>query len=62
MDVQLVKIKREERQVLENLFFYYVYDMSEYMKWNPDKNGTFGGMMLQNLTLIGNEMTISHIS
>ncbi|BCG18081.1 hypothetical protein HLBS07_19330 [Vibrio alginolyticus] len=44
MDVQLVKIKREERQVLENLFFYYVYDMSEYMKWNPDKNGTFGGV------------------
>lgn len=43
MEVQLVKIKREERHVLENLFCYYVYDMSEYMKWNPDKDGTFGG-------------------
>lgn len=43
MEVQLVQIKREERHILENLFCYYVYDMSEYMKWNPDKDGTFGG-------------------
>ncbi|EJG1735715.1 GNAT family N-acetyltransferase [Vibrio parahaemolyticus] len=43
MEVQLVKIEREERHVLENLFCYYIYDMSEYMKWNPAKDGTFGG-------------------
>ena len=43
MEVQLVKIEREERHVLENLFCYYVYDMSEYMKWNPGEDGTFGG-------------------
>ena len=43
MEVQLVKIEREERHVLENLFCYYVYDMSEYMKWNPAEDGTFGG-------------------
>ncbi|WP_318434964.1 GNAT family N-acetyltransferase [Photobacterium leiognathi] len=43
MEVQLVKIEREERHVLENLFCYYVYDMSEYMKWNLAKDGTFRG-------------------
>ncbi|MDA0119177.1 GNAT family N-acetyltransferase [Vibrio sp. T11.5] len=43
MEVQLVKIKPEERYVLENLFCYYVYDMSEYMKWNPTKDGHFDG-------------------
>ncbi len=43
MEVQLVKIKLEERHILENLFSYYVYDMSEYMKWNPDQDGTFAG-------------------
>ncbi|WP_019276149.1 GNAT family N-acetyltransferase [Vibrio coralliilyticus] len=43
MEVQIVKIEREERHVLENLFCYYVYDMSEYMKWNPAEYGTFGG-------------------
>ena len=43
MEVQIVKIEREERHVLENLFCYYAYDMSEYMKWNPAEDGTFGG-------------------
>lgn len=41
MVVRLIQIKREERKILENLFFYYIYDMSEYMKWNPDHEGKF---------------------
>ncbi|QMV15549.1 GNAT family N-acetyltransferase [Vibrio spartinae] len=41
MEVQLTKIKKEQRKILENLFFYYIYDMSEYMKWNPDQDGKF---------------------
>lgn len=41
MEIDLIKIKKEQRNILENLFFYYVYDMSEYMKWNPDHEGKF---------------------
>lgn len=41
MDVQLIEIQREKRNILENLFFYYLYDMSEYMGWNPDPTGKF---------------------
>lgn len=41
MDVQLIKIKAQERNILENLFSYYIYDMTEFMKWNPDHEGKF---------------------
>lgn len=41
MDLQLVTIKEQERKILENLFSYYIYDMTEYMKWNPDHEGKF---------------------
>lgn len=42
MEVQLVIIKEQQRKVFENLFSYYIYDMTEYMKWNPDQEGKFG--------------------
>lgn len=41
MTVQLIKIEEQERKILENLFSYYIYDMTEYMKWNPDHEGKF---------------------
>ncbi len=41
MEVSLKKIGVESRHILENLFPYYIYDMSEYMGWNPDENGQF---------------------
>lgn len=31
MEVSLVKINAESRHILEDLFPYYIYDMSEYM-------------------------------
>ncbi|WP_076585103.1 GNAT family N-acetyltransferase [Vibrio ostreicida] len=42
MEIKLIDITRESRHVLENLFFYYNYDMSEFMGWNPDEQGKFG--------------------
>jgi len=41
MDVSLQKIKLESRHLLENLFPYYIYDMSEYMGWKPNESGLF---------------------
>ena len=41
MEVSLVKINAGSRHVLENLFPYYIYDMSEYMGWSPNDNGDF---------------------
>ncbi|MGF1770618.1 GNAT family N-acetyltransferase [Enterovibrio makurazakiensis] len=41
MEVSLINIKAESRHVLENLFPYYIYDMSEYMGWSPNENGDF---------------------
>lgn len=41
MEVTLKRIDVESRYVLENLFPYYVYDMSEFMGWNPDSNGLY---------------------
>ncbi|MCG9671948.1 GNAT family N-acetyltransferase [Vibrio chagasii] len=41
MEVQLIEIKEQERKVLENLFSYYIYDMTEYMKWSPNNEGKF---------------------
>ncbi|GLS90191.1 hypothetical protein GCM10007916_12580 [Psychromonas marina] len=41
MEVSLNEIKLESRHVLENLFPYYIYDMSEYMGWAPSESGLF---------------------
>ena len=35
-------IKAEAPAVVETLFQYYLYDMSEYTGWNPDANGSYG--------------------
>ncbi len=41
MNVSLLKIDVASRHILENLFPYYIYDMSQYMGWNPNENGLF---------------------
>jgi len=41
MQVELERICPQSRQVLENLFPYYIYDMSEFMGWNPNELGVF---------------------
>lgn len=39
MDVKLLLSKDSE--VIENLFQYYIYDMSEYTKFKPNSDGTY---------------------
>ncbi|SBS38993.1 Acetyltransferase (GNAT) family protein [Marinomonas spartinae] len=39
--VSLISIESTSRRVLENLFHYYVYDMSEFMGWAPNDQGQF---------------------
>ncbi|HAS64241.1 MAG TPA: GNAT family N-acetyltransferase [Vibrio sp.] len=41
MEISLVKITAESRHILENLFPYYIYDMSEHMGWSPNESGLF---------------------
>lgn len=41
MYVELQPIPLQSRHVLENLFPYYIYDMSEFMGWNPNESGVF---------------------
>lgn len=41
MKVTLIKIDYKSRTVLENLFPYYIYDMSEFMGWEPTKEGHY---------------------
>jgi len=41
MEVSLKRIGSDSRHVLENLFPYYIYDMSEFMGWNPNSDGLF---------------------
>ncbi|MFT5674299.1 MAG: putative acetyltransferase [Paraglaciecola sp.] len=41
MEISLKKIEKASRYVLENLFYYYIYDMSEYMEWAPNEEGKF---------------------
>ncbi|WP_413113350.1 GNAT family N-acetyltransferase [Thaumasiovibrio sp. DFM-14] len=41
MEVSLVKIEPKLRSVLENLFQYYVYDMSEFMGFTPNDDGLY---------------------
>ncbi len=42
MDISLKQISSSARAILENLFTYYVYDMSEYTGCGPDQNGIYG--------------------
>ncbi|PSW17562.1 GNAT family N-acetyltransferase [Photobacterium sanctipauli] len=41
MEVSLVKIEPHLRSVLENLFQYYVYDMSEFMEFTLNDEGQY---------------------
>lgn len=41
MDISLKRITEKQRSILENLFPYYVYDMTEFMKWPPNENGQY---------------------
>ncbi|CAM4049556.1 hypothetical protein VA7868_01245 [Vibrio aerogenes CECT 7868] len=41
MNVNLVEIQSKSRLTLENLFPYYIYDMSEFTGWGPTKDGHY---------------------
>ncbi|MFT6925222.1 MAG: putative acetyltransferase [Psychromonas sp.] len=41
MDVSLLKIDKDARNILENLFHYYIYEMSDFLALAPDENGYF---------------------
>ncbi|MBU2899327.1 GNAT family N-acetyltransferase [Vibrio hepatarius] len=41
MDIELREIRQSQQSVLENLFSYYVYDMTEFMGWSIPENGQF---------------------
>ena len=41
MEVSLREIEPQSRSVVENLFQYYVYDMSEFMGWPPNDSGLY---------------------
>lgn len=42
MEVSLLEIDRSARGVLENLFHYYIYEMSDFLALAPSKEGHFG--------------------
>lgn len=42
MDVSLVKIDKDNRNILENLFHYYIYEMSDFLALSPNQDGHFG--------------------
>ena len=41
MRITLHPIPANQRVILENLFTYYVYDMSEFMGWDPNELGCY---------------------
>ena len=41
MKIELVSVKKSERKVIDSLFQFYLYDMSEYMGWNVNSDGQF---------------------
>lgn len=41
MNVSLQKVDMSARAVLENLFQYYIYDMSEFTGWPPANSGLY---------------------
>ncbi len=42
MDVCLEVVSPDKKYIIENMFKYYVYDMSEFTKWGPNACGEFG--------------------
>lgn len=40
-EIRLEVATKVQRSLIENLFTYYVYDMSEFMAWNPDEMGQY---------------------
>lgn len=40
-EIRLEIASKAQRGLIENLFTYYVYDMSEYMAWDPDDTGRY---------------------
>lgn len=42
-DIQLTRATNNDFQVIKNLVPYYIYDMSEYMGWDCDPEGRWGG-------------------
>ena len=43
MKVQVIKATDDDFRLLENLVTYYIYDMSEYMGWDCNAEGRWGG-------------------
>lgn len=41
MNISLKPIQRSERYIVENLFRYYVYEMSGFLKLSPDSDGQY---------------------
>ena len=41
MAIELVSVKDDRRTVVENLFHYYMYDMSEIMGWKINPEGRY---------------------
>lgn len=39
MKVELRRVNTDEKEIVYNLFNYYLYDMSEYTGWNLDSTG-----------------------
>lgn len=39
--MELRLVEQSDRPILENLFSYYVYDLSEYMGWEPNADGVY---------------------
>ncbi len=51
MDFKIKKAAAEDRQVLDNLMQYYVYDFSEFLDFHVNQSGRFGDYPLDNYWL-----------
>jgi len=43
MNIELKKASESDYKIIKNLVPYYIYDMSEYMGWDPNGNGHYCG-------------------
>jgi predicted acetyltransferase len=43
MEVQVKSAEKSDYAIIKNLVPYYIYDMSEYMKWDCNKEGRWDG-------------------
>ncbi len=41
MKIELVKAEDSDKRIIENLWQYYIYDMSEYMGWGASLDGLY---------------------